>query len=127
MSIDKAEAKRRTQSVFEMPPTTDATIAAGIGQLGEQERLRVLANLRDREAAVLAIGLAWSDYLDDKETSFTSRLFHNLTLLSAARSKRGGFARIQIKEIAQSHASSSMEAKEGRVNRFLKAVGLRSD
>jgi hypothetical protein len=125
--VTRKEAQERTASHLEMPPTTDATIAAGIDQLGEKKQLRVLANLRDEEALIVSIGVAWADHLNDPTKSFFEGFFNNLTVYSAARPKRGGFARLQITSIAQAHAGANVEAKEGRMSRFLKAIGAKSD
>lgn len=125
--VTREEAKTRTEARLELPPTTDATIAAGIDQLGEKHQLRVLANLRDDEAVIVSIGIAWNDHLNDPKQSFVEGFFSNLTLYSAARGKRGGMARIQITEIAKAHAGANVEAKEGRISRFMKAIGAKSD
>lgn len=125
--VTKKEAKERTADPFVMPPTTDATIAAGIGQLGEQKELRVLANLRDDEAVITSIGMAWTDHLENPKKSFVKGCFANLTLYSAARSSKGALGRKQITMIAQAHAGSNVEAKEGKVARFLKSIGVKKD
>lgn len=123
--ITKAEAKRRTQPLLELPPTMDATIAKATGQLGERPDLKVLAHLNRDEAVILSIGQAWDKYSTTPQTtSFVGEFFNNLGQFSPSR---GGIGRKQITEIATAHAGGGKEEKEGRVSRFLKAIGMRRD
>lgn len=123
--ISREEAKRRIQdSAITLPPTLDQTLAGAVDQLGERDRLRVLAHVSHDEAAILAIGIAWNDYLNNREKSFVENLFENLSTYSRARS---GIAAKQLTSIAQAHAGGGKEEKESRWNRFWKAVGVKSD
>lgn len=126
--ITREEAKARTQVTMIGPPTMDATLAEAVKELGERERLRVLAHVSKREAVILAIGIAWIDYLNDSSSdpskSYTEYYFENLSLFSAARS---GIRAKQLTEIARAHAGGGEDKKEGKFARFMKAVGMRGD